>query len=386
MDDSTDPTQLPSILLVQHDAQDLKLLGELLAPHYNVHATSSGAHAVAWLVSNNAPDLILLDLGVTDPNGLEVCRGLKADALTRNVPVILLSDQNPDLEARGLEAGAADVVRRPFSGAIVLARVQTHLALASCHEFLHDREAFLAREFQRRAMVAPDVQDAVITAMATLEEAREADTGKHILRTRHYVQTLAGRLRANPRFADTLSERYVDLLVKSSPLVDLGEVSIPDRILLKPGPLTADEFGIMKTHTSKGLEAMSHIETTMGSAGLLALAKDIAHSHHEKWDGSGYPQGLMGEQIPLSARVVTLADVYEALTSDRVYKAGVSHEQAVQVIFQGRASHFDPDIVDAFMDVQDEFQAIAQRLADTEEDMQRKMEYLANAIAEEVQL
>ncbi len=386
MDPSADPTPLPSILLVQHDAQDLKLLGDLLAPHYHVHATSSGAHAVAWLVSNPAPDLILLDLGVKDPGGLEVCRGLKADAQTRAVPVILLSDHNPDHEALGLEAGAADVVRRPFSGAIVQARVKTQLALASCHEFLHDREAFLAREFHRRALAAPDVQDAVIFAMATLAEAREADTGKHILRTKHYVQALADRLRGHPRFTDTLTARYVDLLVKSTPLVDLGEVSIPDRILLKPGPLTADEFGIMKTHTSKGLEAMRHIESAMGSDGLLALARDIAHCHHEKWNGGGYPQGLLGEQIPLAARIVALADVYEALTSDRVYKAGVPHAQAVQVIFQERGSHFDPDVVDAFMDVQDEFEGIAQRLADTEDDMQRKMEYLANAIAEEVQL
>jgi putative two-component system response regulator len=386
MDDSADLAAKPSILLVQHHTQDLHFLSGLLSPLYQVHATSSGAHAVAWLVSHPAPDLILLDLGVKDPSGLEVCRGLKTDAVTSGVPVILLSNGQADDEEKGLEAGAADLMRRPFRASIVLARVKNHLALKNCEEFLRDREAYLEQEVRKRATAAPDVQDAIIFAMATLAEAREADTGKHVLRVKHYVKLLAERLMTNPRFADTLTERYISVLFKSSPLCDLGEVSIPDRILLKPGPLTADEFGIMKTHTSKGLEAMRHIEEAMANTELLAIPKEIAHSHHEKWDGSGYPQGLMGDKIPLSARIVSLADVYEALTSDRVYQAGVSHAQAVQVIFQGRASHFDPDVVDAFMDVQEEFHAIAQRHADTEEDMQRKMEYLANAIAEEVQL
>jgi putative two-component system response regulator len=387
MDETGGVAVKPTVLVVQHQPDDLQFLSTLLQPLYDVQQAASGAEAVAWLLAHEAPDLILLDLGIKDPAGLDVCRGLKADALTREVPVILLADKKAGDEAAGFEAGAADFIRRPFSAPVVLARVKAYLALKTSQDFLRDRDGFLEREYRKRALATDSVQDAAIFAMAAMCEARESDTGKHVLRIKHFAQALAKRLQRHPRFADTLTERYINVLVKASPLCDLGEVSVPDRILLKPGPLTADEFAIMRTHPAKGLEAINHVEAALGADNdFLGIAKDIAYAHHEKWDGSGYPQGLMGEQIPLAARIMALADVYDALTSDRVYKAGVPHDKAVQVIFQGRGSHFDPDIADAFMDVQQEFEAIAQRHADTEEDMQRKMEYLANAIAEEVQI
>lgn len=224
-------------------------------------------------------------------------------------------------------------------------------------------------------------------AMAALAETRDSGTGKHILRVQHYVRTLAQRLQAQPQFAAVLTEPYIKVLFQSAPLYDMGTIGIPDRILLKPSRLTPAEYAIMKTHTTLARDAIEHAEKSLGyRAELLQTVKEIAFSHQEKWDGSGYPQGLAGTQIPLSARLLAIADVYDALISDRVYKAGVPHEQAVGIIFQGRASHFDPDMVDAFMEIQDEFAAIARRYSDTELDMQKRIEYMANAIAEHAEL
>jgi len=224
-------------------------------------------------------------------------------------------------------------------------------------------------------------------AMAALAETRDSGTGNHILRVQHYVKTLAQRLQAQPQFAAILTEPYINVLFQSTPLYDMGTIGIPDRILLKPSRLTPAEFAIMKTHTTLARDAIEHAEKSLGyRAELLQTVKEIAFSHQEKWDGSGYPQGLAGEKIPLSARLIAIVDVYDALISDRVYKAGVPHEQAVGIIFQGRASHFDPDLVDAFMEIQDEFAAIAQRYSDTELDMQKRIEYMANAIAEHTEL
>ena len=226
-----------------------------------------------------------------------------------------------------------------------------------------------------------------VLAMATLAETRDSDTGNHLLRIQHYVQTLAKRLQAHPRFSAVLTDAYVDQLFRAAPLYDMGTVGIPDRILLKPSRLTPAEFDIMKTHTTLAREAIESAEKVLNCTHpFLQTLKEMAYSHQEKWDGSGYPQGLSEDGIPVSARLIALADVYDALISHKVYKDGVSHDQAVGIIFQSRASHFDPDMVDAFIEIQDEFAAIAQRYADTDQDMQKKMEYMANAIAELAEL
>jgi putative two-component system response regulator len=223
----------------------------------------------------------------------------------------------------------------------------------------------------------------VLFALATLAELRESDTESHILRVQNYVRLLAQQLQNNPAVAPQLPPPYVETLIASVPLYDMGSVGIPDRILLKPGRLTPDEVAIMRTHTTLGFDAIVRAEKTLGrSAPLLAIAKELTRSHQEKWDGSGYPQGLSESQIPLSARIVAVADVYDALISNKVYKDGIGHDNAVHVIFGERGSHFDPDVVDAFMEVHPEFAAVAQRFADTDADMQQKIEYMANAIAE----
>jgi putative two-component system response regulator len=224
-------------------------------------------------------------------------------------------------------------------------------------------------------------------AMTTLAETRDSGTGQHILRVQHYVRKLARHLKRHPRFMAVLTEPYINILFQSAPLYDMGTIGIPDRVLLKPSHLTLAEQVIMRSHTTLARDAIAHAERTLGyQAELLSVVKELVYSHQEKWNGTGYPQGISGDQIPVSARLIAIADVYDALITNRVYKQGVPHDQAVAIIFQQRASHFDPDMVDAFIEIQDEFQAIAQRYADTEQDMQNKIEYMANAIAEEAEI
>ena len=227
----------------------------------------------------------------------------------------------------------------------------------------------------------------VLFAVASLAELRESDTASHLLRVKHYVRLLAGKLQQHPVFAPQLTAAYVDALVDSVPMYDLGAVAIPDRILLKPGRLTPEELAVMSAHTTLGYEAIVRAENALGlQSPMLAFAKELTLSHHEKWNGKGYPKGLSETQIPLSARLVAVADVYDALISNKVYRQGVSHEAAVGVIFSERSQHFDPDVVDAFMELTVEFEGIAKRFADSESDMQNKIDYLASAIAEFAEL
>jgi putative two-component system response regulator len=236
---------------------------------------------------------------------------------------------------------------------------------------------------QTDANEIPHARQVLVLALATLAEQREADSESHILRVQNYVLTLAQALSSHPTFAELLTPAFIDTLYLSVPLYDMGSIGIPDRILLKPGRLTPEELTIMRTHPTIGHAAIVRAEKTLGRASpRLAIAKDLVLCHQEKWDGSGYPRALAGTDIPVSARILAIADVYDALISSKVYKAGVPHDKAVQIIFSERGSHFDPDMVDAFIEIQDAFAEIAKRFADTEADMQHKIEYLANAIAE----
>lgn len=224
-------------------------------------------------------------------------------------------------------------------------------------------------------------------AVATLAELRESETESHLLRVQNYVGALCKKLSTRPEYGALLTDKYIKLLCNSVFIYDLGTVAVPDRILLKPGRLTDDELSIMRTHTTLGYEAIVRAEKTMGKpSDRLNIAKELTLSHQEKWNGKGYPQGLAGTQIPLSARIVALADVYDALITQKVYKDGMSHDAAVKVIASERGGHFDPNITDAFLEIQHEFKLISQKYADTDKDMQQKIEYLANAIAEHVEL
>jgi isocitrate dehydrogenase kinase/phosphatase len=243
-----------------------------------------------------------------------------------------------------------------------------------------DPQASLEAELSKRTKELTAIQEATILALASLAETRDADTGNHIRRTQLYVRALGWKLSTHPRYRAYLTPSNIALMFMSAPLHDIGKVGIPDRILLKPGRLTPEEFTIMKTHTTLGRDAIAHAEAEVGSeVALLTMAKEIAYSHQEKWDGSGYPQGLVGDAIPIAARLMALADVYDALISKRVYKEPIPHGQAVSIMERSRGSHFDPDVVDAFLEIESQFKAIAATYWDSEADLQPKRDYLSNA-------
>ena len=369
-----------TILIVDDTPDNLALMSGLLKDKYRVKVANSGDKALRIAQSSPPPDLILLDIMMPGMDGYEVCERLKAAPVTRDIPIIFLTAKSQiEDEQRGLELGAADYITKPISPPIVLARVRTQLALKASADFLRDKTVFLEQEVLRRTREVVEIQDVTILALASLAETRDSDTGNHIRRTQHYVKTLAEQLRDHPRFANFATEQNIMLLFKSAPLHDIGKVGIPDRILLKPGKLEPDEFELMKTHTTLGYDALHQAERALGTnVESLTMAKQIALSHQEKWDGSGYPQALRGDQIPIPARLMALADVYDALISRRVYKAPMPHQKAVQIIIEGAGKHFDPDIVEAFIQVQDEFDAIAQRYADSDADIAKLASYYGN--------
>lgn len=379
--ESVDFAERPIILVVDDTPDNLAVLSSLLKDEYRVKVASSGEKALKIAAASNPPDLILLDIMMPGLDGYDVCQRLKLDPLTRDIPVIFLTAKTDvESEKRGLELGAVDYITKPISPPIVLARVRTHLALKATSDFLRDKNDFLEQEVAKRTEEVMAIQDVTILAMASLAETRDLETGNHIRRTQFYIKALAEKLRHHPRFSRTLDDYTIGMLFKSAPLHDIGKVGIPDRILLKPGRFVPEEFEIMKTHTTLGRDAIEHAEHSLGArVEFLTMAKEIAFSHQEKWDGSGYPQHLSGDGIPLSARLMAVADVYDALISRRVYKSGMSHEAAVAIMVEGRGSHFDPDILDAFLEIQDEFRQIALKHADSDADMAKKQEMLSRS-------
>jgi len=371
-------TPKATILVVDDTPDNLALMSNLLKDDYKVKIASSGEKALKIAASDPPPDLILLDIMMPGMDGYQVCQQLKRDPKTVNITVIFLTAKaEMEDEKKGLELGAVDYITKPISPPIVMARVKNHLALKAMADFLRDQNEFLELEVAKRTREVMAIQDVTILAMGSLAETRDSDTGNHIRRTQFYVKALAERLRDHPRFAWFLTETNINMLFKSAPLHDLGKVGIPDRILLKPGRFEPHEFEIMKTHTTLGYDAIVHAEKALGfDVDFLSFAKTIALSHQEKWDGSGYPQGLAGDDIPIEARLMALADVYDALISRRVYKEGMPHEKAVLIMIDGRGTHFDADMFDAFIEIQEEFRAIAQRFVDSDADMGKKKDYL----------
>ena len=356
----------PIILVVDDMPENLGILFELLRPTYRVRGAISGADALRIATDQPQPDLILLDVVMPGMGGYEVFEHLRTNPITRDIPVIFVTamDHMED-EMRGLELGAVDYITKPLRPPVVLARIRTQIELKKARDLLQNQNATLEAEVARRMSENDLTQLVSIRALAHLAEMRDPETGNHIHRTQRYVRTLALRLRENPRFADFLTDRNIDLLTRSAPLHDIGKVGIPDHILQKPGKLTAAEWIIMKTHAKLGSDAIEQAEVDAEKpVAFLILAKEIAHWHHEMWDGTGYPDGLKGDAIPMSARLMALADVFDALISPRVYKRPVPLHEARNIIVADRGRHFDPDIVDAFLDQFDEFKAIADRHRD----------------------
>lgn len=378
MTHSLDLAEKHTVLVVDDTPDNLSLMSGLLKDHYKVKVANSGEKAIKVVQSDSPPDLILLDIMMPGLSGYDVCKILKADKASRDIPIIFLTAMTAtEDEKKGLEMGAVDFITKPVNPPIVMARVATQLQVKAAADFLKDQNVYLETEVAKRTRELSAVQDVTIMAMASLAETRDSDTGNHIRRTQYYLKAMCQKLQNHPRFSDFLTDSTIETLFKSAPLHDIGKVGIPDRILLKPGKFTPDEYEIMKSHTTLGRDAIARAEEQLNmKVDFLNFAKEIAYYHQEKWDGSGYPTGAKGDDIPISARLMAVADVYDALISRRVYKEGMSHDKAVGIIVEGKGSHFDPDMVDAFVGLQEEFKAIAVRFADSDDDMAEKAKQL----------
>ena len=360
------------ILVVDDTPANIAIIGLAISDLYEIIVATNGNEALRLAQAEPLPDLILLDIMMPGMDGYEVCQRLKENPLTKKIPVIFitaLSEVNE--EEKGFLLGGADYITKPISPPIVRARVATQLALHNQHRELERLVDLRTRELEMN-------QDLTIRSLAILAEYRDNETGGHIIRTRHYVRILAADLKQHAKFATLFADnRYEENLVKSTPLHDIGKIAIPDSILLKPGPLTAEDFAEMKNHTKYGGDALLKAEESLGAENtstFLEVAKQIAYSHHEKYDGTGYPDGLHGDDIPIEGRIMTIGDIYDALVSKRVYKPAFSHAKACRIILEGdgrvEPTHFDPQVLAAFARRQDDFKKVASQFADSEEERQ----------------
>lgn len=355
------------ILVIDDTPDNLFLVTNLLKDLYIVKVANSGEKALQFLNETLiAPDLILLDIMMPVLNGYDVLKKIKENPKLQNIPVVFLTAKSSvEDEKLGFDLGANDYITKPISPPILLARVKTQLENKAISDFLRDKNEFLEKEIEKRTKDVVAIQNVTIFAMASLAETRDNETGNHIKRTSTYVKMLAKKLQNHPKFKAYLTDEMIDTLYKSAPLHDIGKIGIPDHILLKPGKLTPEEFEIMKTHTTLGKEAIEHAEKELGyEVDFLKTAKEIAYSHQEKYDGSGYPLGLKGDEIPISARLMSIADVYDALRSKRIYKNSLNLETTLKIMKEGRGSHFDPDMLDAFLEIYDEIEVVASNFVD----------------------
>lgn len=341
-------------MVVDDDPATHALLNEMLVLHGSeVLFYPSGAIAL-MAAESHTPDLILLATKIPDMDGFEVCERLKRNALLKYIPVIFLSDLNDTAsKVRAFEIGGVDYITKPIHFAELRARIAVHLSLCTLESKL---------EFQKRMedkiRELSEAQQATIFALAKLAEQRDEDTGAHLERVREYCRLLAERLGEDSPYAAYITAEFVECIQHASPLHDIGKVAIPDSILLKPHKLTVPEFEVMKTHTVTGAENMQLVYNHYSRNVFIGMGIEIALFHHERWDGTGYPDGLSGKNIPLPARIMALADFYDALRSDRCYRKGLDHEQVKAMILEGSGTHFDPEIVKAFLSQEEEFKRI----------------------------
>lgn len=353
------------VLIVDDTPENIQILMETLKGEYAIVAAINGQKALQMAAADPIPDIILLDIMMPGLDGYQVCEKLKEDEKTQGIPVIFVTAMSEaEDEQKGLDLGAVDYITKPIQPGLVKARVRNQLELKQHRDHL---EVLV----QERTEELVTTQDATINSLATLAEYRDPETGGHIKRTQNYVKILAEKLRENPKFSDFLNERTIEQLFKSAPLHDIGKVGVPDGILLKPGKLTDEEFEEMKKHTTYGRDTVFRVELDLGGdveTSFLRFAREIAYTHQEKWDGSGYPEGIKGEEIPISGRLMAIADVYDALISRRVYKPPFTHTKAVEIITEGAGQHFDPDMVEAFQGVHEDIRMVAIEFADHDEE------------------
>ncbi|WP_305908182.1 two-component system response regulator [Methylomarinum sp. Ch1-1] len=335
-----------TVLLVDDGAENIDVLSSVLRPEYKVKAAINGERALQIAGADPKPDMILLDIMMSGMDGYEVCRRLKANPATAGIPVIFITAKNHEEdETKGLELGAVDYITKPISPAIVRARVHTHLAL-------YDQNRTLDKMVRERTEELRQTRLEIIRRLGRAAEFKDNETGLHVIRMGHYSRLIAEVVEHG--------DSWSDLVFNASPMHDIGKIGIPDNVLRKPGKLDEKEWGMMHRHPEIGASIIGDDRSE-----LLKMSREIALSHHEKWDGSGYPFGLKGEDIPLSGRIVAIADVFDALTNERPYKKAWSVEDAVQVIDQNAGSHFDPELVPMFHEVMPEILKIKEQYAES---------------------
>lgn len=347
-----DVKEKKQIMLVDDNRIYLMAGRAALEDTYEVITVDSGVRALA-LFECIIPDLILLDITMPEMDGFEVIKRIKADERTEKIPVIFLTAlDNTDKEYEGLDLGAADYITKPFNERILRKRIETHLMLA-------DQTHSLENLVEKKTEKILQLQEAVLSSVAELVEFRDNNTGGHIDRTQSYLRLLIDKMIQLDLYTEAVANWDLKIMVQSAQLHDVGKISIPDSILNKPGKLTADEFEIIKEHALLGKQAIERIQRSVDDNDFLQQAELMAYTHHERWDGTGYPQGLKGEDIPIHGRLMAIVDVYDALISERPYKKALSHEEAVKIISEGKGTQFDPVLVDLFIEIENEFRKVS---------------------------
>jgi len=334
-----------TVLVVDDTPENIDVLSGVLRDDYRVKAALNGERALKIANAESKPDIILLDIMMPEIDGYEVCRQLKANPATQKIPVIFITAKNQEAdEQKGFEIGAVDYITKPISPPIVKARVSTQLAL-------YDQNRTLERKVQERTAQLHNTRLEIIRRLGRAAEFKDNETGLHVIRMSHYTRLIAEALSDD--------EQWIDLLFNAAPMHDIGKIGIPDNVLLKPGKLDDEEWNIMRRHPKIGADIIGDDDSP-----LLQMAKEIAFAHHEKWDGSGYPRRLKGEEIPITARIVAIADVFDALTTERPYKKAWAIEDAVKLIDDEAGKHFDPQLVKVFHTVLPEILDIRDRYAE----------------------
>ncbi len=353
-------------MVVDDVSANLAVLEHMLTSQgYEVRTFPSGELALP-AAAKDPPDLILLDIMMPGMSGYEVCTRLKSEPELSDIPVLFISSLSEfGDKVSAFAVGAVDYITKPFHQEEVLARIRTQLDVRRMRRELTLQNRYLQDLVQEQVREISDSQMATLIAVSKLAEHRDEETGRHIDRTRTYCKLLAEQLRTQPAFASQITDTYIENIYQAAPLHDIGKVGIPDNILFKPGRLTAAEFEIMKTHVDLGAQTLQTVVDRYPQNAFITLGLEITKTHHEKWDGSGYPNALAGDAIPLSGRIMAVADVYDALRSVRPYKPGFSHEESVAIILEGSGSHFDPAVIAAFISIEKEFAAIQLYLEDS---------------------
>ena len=356
MEEMADDVRGSSVLVVDDSPENLRLLATVLRRGGLVpRSVKSGRRAIEAAVID-PPDLVLLDVSMPEMSGLDVCRWFKQDERLRRIPIIFISAlQGTDDKVEAFRAGGIDYISKPFQELEVLVRVKTHLRLRELQAELTSNNARLEQRVAEQVKTISASQMATIFALAKLAEARDDDTGKHVDRVRTFGKMLGEQMREMGLHAAYLTTTFIDNLYQTAALHDIGKVGIPDAILLKPGKLTPEEFVEMKKHSAIGASTLATVLKQHPDNRFLRMGVEVARSHHEKWDGTGYPDKLKGAKIPLAARIVAVADFYDALTSNRCYRPAFSHEDACRMILESNGTHLDPDVVAAFSTLDSQF-------------------------------